>query len=93
MRKNSYSPIDRAGDAGYIRLVTRPLESMCERAIKTNCGQSQDTFWQTLYAGTRITVQNVLELLDEGLTFNEILQDYYPDITIEDIRECVQYAK
>ena len=26
------------------------------------------------------------------LTFNEIIRDYYPDLTIEAIRTCVQYA-
>jgi uncharacterized protein (DUF433 family) len=26
------------------------------------------------------------------MTFNEIIRDYYPDITVEDIRACVRYA-
>ncbi|NCR82268.1 MAG: DUF433 domain-containing protein [Microcystis aeruginosa K13-05] len=41
---------------------------------------------------TRITVQSVLELLNEGLSFSIIIQDYYPDLQIEDIRACLQYA-
>jgi uncharacterized protein (DUF433 family) len=49
-------------------------------------------FGKPCVAGTRITVQSVLELLDEGLTFPEIIQDYYPDLTVEDIRACLQYA-
>lgn len=49
-------------------------------------------FGKPCIAGTRITVQNVLELLDEGLSFDEIIQDYYPDLTTEDIRACIQYA-
>ena len=49
-------------------------------------------FGKPCIAGTRITVQSVLELLSEGLTFNQIIQDYYPDITVEDIRACVRYA-
>jgi uncharacterized protein (DUF433 family) len=49
-------------------------------------------FGKPCVAGTRITVQSVLELLDEGLSFDEIIQDYYPDLTQEDIRACVQYA-
>ena len=49
-------------------------------------------FGKPCIAGTRITVQNVLELLNEGLSFKEIIQDYYPDITVEDIRACVGYA-
>lgn len=43
-------------------------------------------------AGTRITVQNVLELINEGLSFEKIKQDYYPDLEIEDIKACVDYA-
>ena len=49
-------------------------------------------FGKPCVAGTRITVQSVLELLDEGLTFREVIQDYYPDLTVEDIRACLQYA-
>ncbi|MBU2611031.1 MAG: DUF433 domain-containing protein, partial [Chloroflexi bacterium] len=36
--------------------------------------------------------QNVLELVREGIPFEEIIQDYYPDLQIEDIRACIQYA-
>ena len=43
-------------------------------------------------AGTRITVKSVLELLNEGLSFAEIIQNYYPDLQVEDIRACLQYA-
>jgi len=46
----------------------------------------------TSIEGTRITVQSVLELLNEGLSFSIIIQDYYPDLQIEDIRACLQYA-
>jgi uncharacterized protein (DUF433 family) len=49
-------------------------------------------FGKPCIAGTRITVQNVLELLNEGLTYKDIIKDYYPDLTDEDIRACVQYA-
>jgi len=34
----------------------------------------------------------VLELLSEGLSFEEIIKDYYLDLQIEDIRACVRYA-
>jgi uncharacterized protein (DUF433 family) len=37
-------------------------------------------------------VQNVLELVREGIPFDKIIQDYYPGIHIEDIRACIQYA-
>ncbi len=49
-------------------------------------------FGKPCVAGTRITVQSVLELLDEGLGFQEIIRDYYPTLTVQDIRACVQYA-
>jgi uncharacterized protein (DUF433 family) len=49
-------------------------------------------FGKPVIKGTRITVQNVLELLNEGLTFNKIIQDYYPDLKEDDIRACLQYA-
>lgn len=49
-------------------------------------------FGKPCVAGTRITIQSVLELLDEGLSFTEIIQDYYPDLRIEDIHACLQYA-
>ena len=53
---------------------------------------SEIHFGKPCIAGTRITVQSVLELLNEGLTFQDIIEDYYPDITVEDIRACVRYA-
>jgi len=49
-------------------------------------------FGKPCVAGTRIPVQNVLELVSEGLSFGEIIQDYYPNLQIEDIRACIQYA-
>jgi uncharacterized protein (DUF433 family) len=49
-------------------------------------------FGKPCIAGTRITVQSVLELLNEGLTFNEIIENYYPDLTVDDIRACLSYA-
>jgi uncharacterized protein (DUF433 family) len=42
--------------------------------------------------GTRITVQNVLELVREGVSFSEIVEDYYTDLNVDDVRACVQYA-
>ena len=49
-------------------------------------------FGKPCVSGTRISVQNVLELINEGLSFDEIKQDYYPDLQIEDIKACVDYA-
>ena len=49
-------------------------------------------FGKPCVAGTRIQVQNVLELIEEGISFNEIVQDYYPQLSIEDIKACVRYV-
>jgi uncharacterized protein (DUF433 family) len=49
-------------------------------------------FGKPCIRGTRIPVQNILELVKEGVAFEEIIADYYPDIKTEDIRECLQYA-
>lgn len=49
-------------------------------------------FGKPCIAGTRIPVQSILELLNEGLSFSEIIHDYYPDLKTEDIRACLQYA-
>lgn len=49
-------------------------------------------FGKPCIVGTRITVQSVLELLNEGLSFGEIIRDYYPDLETDDIRACLRYA-
>ncbi len=49
-------------------------------------------FGKPCVAGIRIPVQSVSELLGDGLTFEEIIQDYYPGLTVEDIRACMRYA-
>jgi uncharacterized protein (DUF433 family) len=49
-------------------------------------------FGKPCIAGTRITVQSVLELINEGLSFEEIKQDYHPDLDTEDIKACLNYA-
>ncbi len=49
-------------------------------------------FGKPCVSGTRIPVQCVLELVREAIPFTEIIRDYYPDLELEDIRACVQYA-
>ena len=41
--------------------------------------------------GMRIRVKDVLDMLAEGTTTEEILADY-PDLAPEDIRACLTYA-
>jgi len=43
--------------------------------------------------GTRIPVTMILELLEDGLSFDEIIRDYYPQLQREDIQVCLEYAK
>lgn len=49
-------------------------------------------FGQPCIAGTRIPVYCVLELVEQGVSFQEIVSRYYPDIVVEDVRACVEYA-
>ncbi|MDE3089470.1 MAG: DUF433 domain-containing protein [Chloroflexota bacterium] len=49
-------------------------------------------FGKPCVAGTRIPVQDVLELVRDGIPFDKIIQDYYSDLKVEDIRACIQYA-
>jgi len=49
-------------------------------------------FGKPCVAGTRIPVQDVLELIRDGTSFDRIIRDHYPDLTDEDVRACIQYA-
>ncbi|MEK7845474.1 MAG: DUF433 domain-containing protein, partial [Nitrospinota bacterium] len=49
-------------------------------------------FGKPCIAGTRIPIQSVLELVREGVSFSEIIRDYYPELQIEDIQACIEYA-
>lgn len=49
-------------------------------------------FGQPCVAGTRIPVYTVLELVQTGVPFDEIVRDYYPDLTVDDVKACVEYA-
>ena len=48
-------------------------------------------FGKPCVAGTRITVQDVLELVEQDLPFDQIIQNYHPELTIADIHACVRY--
>lgn len=49
-------------------------------------------FGKPCVAGTRIPVEGVLELIQEGIPFSEIVTKYYPDLTLEDVKACASYA-
>ena len=40
----------------------------------------------------RISVETVLSLLEQGVSWQGILDDY-PDLTTDDIRACIAYAR
>jgi uncharacterized protein (DUF433 family) len=50
-------------------------------------------FGKPCVAGTRITVESVMELLESGLSLDQIKQDYYPELSAEDLRACVKFAR
>lgn len=49
-------------------------------------------FGKPVVAGTRIPVYAVLELVEAGIPFDEIITKYYPDLTIKDVKACIDYA-
>ena len=49
-------------------------------------------FGKPCVAGTRVPVQCVLELVREGVAAEDIRRDFYPNLSPEDVRACVQYA-
>lgn len=49
-------------------------------------------FGKPCVAGTRVLVENVLELIEEGIPFQEIVDRYYPALEIEDVKACAKYA-
>lgn len=49
-------------------------------------------FGKPCVSGTRIPVQDVLELVNHGIPFEEIITDYFSDLEIEDIHACIRYA-
>ncbi len=49
-------------------------------------------FGQPCVVGTRIPVHEVLRLVEAGIPFETITKDYYPDITVKDVKACIRYA-
>ncbi|MDZ7399880.1 MAG: DUF433 domain-containing protein [candidate division KSB1 bacterium] len=42
--------------------------------------------------GLRISVEMILDLLSQGVSIQEILEDY-PELEFDDIRACLAYAR
>ncbi|MCH7652124.1 MAG: DUF433 domain-containing protein [Chloroflexi bacterium] len=49
-------------------------------------------FGKPCIAGTRIPVVDILELVRDGIAFDEIVTNYYPDIQLDDIKACLKYV-
>ena len=49
-------------------------------------------FGKPCVAGTRTPVEDVLEPIQEGISFKEIKEKCFPDLAIEDIKACAWYA-
>ena len=47
---------------------------------------------QPCVTGTRVPVYAVLELIEAGLPFRGIIDEYYPQIAVDDIKACIRYA-
>jgi len=47
---------------------------------------------QPCIKGTRVMVYLILEILETGLTPEQIIKDYYPQLEKQDIEACLHYA-
>lgn len=43
--------------------------------------------------GTRIMVTQVLDLVAAGKSFDEIIENYFSDIAVDDIKASIRFAK
>ncbi|MGB9662848.1 MAG: DUF433 domain-containing protein [Moorellaceae bacterium] len=59
------------------------------RRITVNPGIFQG---KPIIRGMRIKVENILALLEQGATVQEILEEY-PELEPDDIRACLAYAR
>jgi uncharacterized protein (DUF433 family) len=48
-------------------------------------------FGKPIIKGTRISVDDVLNWIDEGMSFDDIINDY-PELNKEQIKVCLIYA-
>jgi uncharacterized protein (DUF433 family) len=53
----------------------------------------QVAFGKPVVAGTRIPVDMVMELVEAGYTSQQIVADFYPTLTDDDIYACICMAK
>lgn len=80
------------------RVVEEPATPKSENIAKTQCPWSNRiainpkiVMGRPAVRGTRLTVEFILELLANGWSEAEILENY-PSLVLEDIRACLAYA-
>jgi len=49
-------------------------------------------FGEPCITNTRIPVRAVLELVRDDVPLDAIIHDYYPELSPEDVKACLQYA-
>jgi uncharacterized protein (DUF433 family) len=59
---------------------------------QTHYGESQTVRGKPCIRGMRIRVVDVLDLLANGLTLDEVLSEF-PKLECEDILDCIRYAR
>ncbi len=63
-----------------------------DNLIERICVDQNVCHGQPYIKGTRIMVYLILELLEAGLTAEQIIKDYYPHLERQDIEACLHYA-
>lgn len=49
-------------------------------------------FGKPVIQGTRIPVYLILDLLEGGLSIDQIIKEWYPQLMREDVIACIRYA-
>ena len=60
--------------------------------IERICVDQNVCHGQPCIKGTRVMVYLILEILETGLTPEQIIKDYYPQLEKQDIEACLHYA-
>jgi len=70
-------------------IVWGGMEMMWQEHIQVD---PEVAFGKPVVVGTRIPVYMVLELVEAGYTPQQIVVDFYPTLTEDDVRACIRYA-
>jgi len=66
---------------------------MSDQQLLTRISSNPEIFGgKPIIRGMRISVELILSLLRQGESWDAILDDY-PDLEIDDIRACLEYAR